>query len=170
MAVVIALESPPLRSPLSLPEFPNPKLTGKIGQIEKKLNPEVKKNRCYVLLPNWSKWYQKKFACGTPLGYWKKIPLPNWPPSKVLYIIRKLATLGSWPLIFCSCLCCTKYQKNYIIGKLENRSTEWEYLKNENCPQINPMKKWFLIFRYHSTLTVFTICCLNMASFACAEL
>ena len=88
----------------------------------------------------------------------------------ILYVIRKLATLGSWPLIFCSCLCCTKYIKNYIIGKLENRSTEWEYLKNENCPQINPMNEWFLIFRYYSTFTVFTRCCLNMASFGCAEL
>ena len=44
--------------------------------------------------------------------------------KEILYVIRKLATLGSWPLIFCSCLCCTKYQKHYIIGKLENRSIE----------------------------------------------
>ena len=42
----------------------------------------------------------------------------------ILYVIRKLATLGSWPLIFCSCLCCMKCQKNYIIGKLESKSTE----------------------------------------------
>ena len=90
--------------------------------------------------------------------------------THVLYVIRKLATLGSWPLIFCSCLCCTKCQIKNIIGKLESRSTEWEYLKNENCLQINPMNEWFLIFRYHSTFTMFTRCCLNMASFACAEL
>ena len=74
--------------------------------------------------------------------FWKQFSNSDWGWlvqqklgwHKLLYVIRKLATLGSWPLIFCSCLCCTKYHKNYIIGKLENRSIEWGYLKNENCP------------------------------------
>jgi hypothetical protein len=42
----------------------------------------------------------------------------------ILYIVRKLANLGSWPLIFCSWLFCTKYQKNYIVGKLEIKPIE----------------------------------------------
>ena len=47
----------------------------------------------------------------------------------ILYVIRKLATLGSWPLPFCSCLYCTKYQKNYIIGKLEIRLIELPFFQ-----------------------------------------
>jgi hypothetical protein len=42
----------------------------------------------------------------------------------LLYVIRKLANLGSWPPIFCSFMYCTKYQKNCISRKLEIRPLE----------------------------------------------
>jgi hypothetical protein len=45
-------------------------------------------------------------------------------------------------------LFCTKYQKNYIVGKLEIKPIEWEYLKNENWAP------WTSNFSYLDTTAV----------------
>ena len=82
------------------------------------------------------------------------------PTTQIPYVIRELANLGSWPLIFCSCLYCTKYQNNYIIGKLESRSIEWEYLKNINCFKSTP---WMNQSSYSGTIALW-LCSHDAAS------
>ena len=62
----------------------------------------------------------------------KLATLGSWPPWEAGHP-GKLATLGSWPLAFCSCLYCTKYQKNHIIGKPEIRLIELIFFRTKKA-------------------------------------